>query len=425
MGARMRIAAIFVRRLIRKRGTIMSNPRKVVALTSVAIGVVAIVALHAVRAQSDAQPLVDAREPSSAINVSYNSGRSVHPVIRADPMGHLHLAWMDNTSGNFEIFYSTWSGTKWSKTVNISNNETLSLYPAMAIDAKGHVHVTWMDGERADDLDVQHSQLVKSKWSKPKNISNMKGISQRPQIEVDSSGVVHVIWYDNQGGFFELYHCRLVKGEWLEPTNTGLVDWHITHNPRYSRRPAITADHKGGIHLVWVGMEDVPSPYALCQNIRHSYWDGNQWANPDNVSRRQSMQGNLEDPVMAADARGTLHVSWEDRAVVWYCHWDGKQWSKSGRVNDKSRKSALPAVCASKSGRVHFAWLNAEQEEPDVYYRELNGLVWSKPVNVTNNEALSLYHSMVIDSRGQVHVTWMDERTGEYEIFHRHFVPHD
>ncbi len=361
--------------------------------------------------------------PRSTSTVSQNAGPSVHPVVRADKEGHVHLVWMDRTPGNFEVFYSTWTGAEWSKPVNVSNSEALSLYPSIAIDPEGQVHVTWMEGEGPDEFNVLYSHLVESKWSKPKNISNMDGISQRPQIEVDSSGVVHMVWYGNQGGFFELYHSRLVTGEWSKPANTRLVEWYITHNPGHSRKPAISADSKGGIHLVWVGMEDVPSPYSLCQNIRHSYSNGNGWAKPDNVSRMRDMQAKLEDPAVDADVRGNIHVSWEDRGPVWYSHWDGKQWSKSGHVNDKDRKSALPGVCASESGRVHFVWLNAEPELPDVFYRELNGSDWSKPVNISNSKSLSLYPSLVIDSEGQVHVTWMDNRTGEYEIYHHHFVP--
>ena len=183
----------------------------------------------------------------------------------------------------------------------------------MAVGSEGQVHVTWMEGEQPIDLDVFYSHLAESKWSKPSNLSKADGISQRPQVAVDSLGEVHVVWYGNQDGFFELYHSRLVDGEWSKPANTKLVEWYITHNPGYSRRAAISADNAGGLHMVWGGMDDVPSPYALCQNVRHSYWDGTNWSKPDNVSRMQDMQAKIEDPTIDTDVLGNIHVSWEDR----------------------------------------------------------------------------------------------------------------
>ena len=185
--------------------------------------------------------------------------------------------------------------------MNLSNNPTLSIYPTVAMDLNGHVHVTWMDGEEEGEMHIMHSEQVDLNWSKPHNVSKAKQVSQRPQIAVDSSGTVHLVWFTNQGGFFELYHCQLVNSQWREPKNTNLVEWYITHNPGWSKKPALSAGADGSVHAVWVDMEDVPSPYALTQNILHSRWDGSSWSKPDNVSKHKDMTANFENPGIVVD----------------------------------------------------------------------------------------------------------------------------
>ena len=120
---------------------------------------------------------------TDAINVSNNPGRSIHPTGTAGQSPDVHLLWMDDSPGNFDIFYSKWNGKNWTTANNISDNSTISMYPTAVVDLAGNLHVTWMDGEIDGDLHIVHSQLIDSKWTPPKNISNAEGISQRPQIK--------------------------------------------------------------------------------------------------------------------------------------------------------------------------------------------------------------------------------------------------
>lgn len=359
------------------------------------------------------------------INVSNNSGRSIHPAITNGREGDIHLVWMDDSPGNFDIFYSNWNGENWTRPANLSNNPTLSMYPTVAMDLEGQVHVTWMDGEHEGEMHVLHSKRFDSNWSTPKNVSKAKGVSQRPQIAVDSSGVVHLVWYGNQGDFFELYHCQLVDSKWTNPSNTELVEWYITHNPGWSRKPALSAGADGSVHVVWVGMEDVPSPYALTQNIRHSQWAGNTWSRPGNVSQKKDMTANLEDPTMVVDDKGNLHVVWEDRGRVWYGQFDGKEWSAPRQFSPAGLESALPTVCYSEAGTRYFAWLGVPKGEAQVFYRRLTGEQWSDSVNVSASPGTAFGCTLALDRSGQLHMVWMDDRIGEFEIIHRRLMPHN
>jgi len=372
--------------------------------------------------QSSAETRASVGTLSEAINASNNTGRSIFPTIRADGENKVHLVWLDDSPGNFDIFFATWDGAKWSSPVNISRNEAFSLYPTIALDSTGQVHASWMDGDGDTEFDILYSQGIGEQWTKPHNVSNMKGTSQRPQIAIDGSGVVHVVWFDNQEGNFQLFHSQLVNAQWTPPASADLVEWYITHNPGWSWKPAVAAA-KDGFDLAWVGMEFQSSQWAMTQNIRHSHWDGTSWSKPDNASKRGDMQADMENPALVADAMGKLHLVFEDRSSIFYSCFDGKQWSKLVEISEHGRRSALPDICAAKNGLVHVAWLEIVQERPQVFYRQLNGQAWSYPINISGSPGSALGCTLAAEPSGVLHLSWMDDSSGEYEIVHRRLTP--
>lgn len=361
-------------------------------------------------------------ELSAVINVSNNPGRSIHPVSATDEGGNVHLVWMDDSPGNFDIFYSKWNGERWSGAENVSDNSTISMYPTIVVDVASNVHVTWMDGKIDGDLHIMHSQKNGSKWTQPVNISSTKGISQRPQIAVDSSGVVHAVWYGNQGRFFELYHSQLVRTEWTKPKNTGLVEWYISHNPNWTRKPALAAGPGNMIHLVWVDVEDVPSPYSLSQNVLHCRWDGDAWSKPENVSKRKDMQANIEDPGLCVSEKGELHVVWEDRGKTWYGSNNGNEWSEPVQLSTSHLKSAQPEVCCSSGGLLHLTWLGVTKGKPQVYYQQKQRDRLTDGINVSESPANAFGCKLAFDHSGVLHMTWMENSSGEYDIIHRRVI---
>lgn len=352
-------------------------------------------------------------------NVSKNEGRSICPYIARGLGETMHMVWMDDTPGNFDIFHSLWDGDTWSKPSNLSRNATLSMFPVVAIDLEGQVHVAWMDGEHDGDMHVLYSKLTGHEWSQPKNVSSTNGISQRPQIVTDSSGKVHLVWYGNQEGFFQLYHSQRSESRWTEPIDTGLVEWFITHNPDWNMKPSLTAGTDGKVHVAWVGMEDVPSPYALTQNIRHSTWDGKNWLPPDNASQNRRMMADLEQLAISADGEGNLHAVWLDRATLWYGHFDGKRWSPPKRLSDVDPKIAMPSICHSQSGRLYVAWHANSGSKSELLLRSRTEAKWSQHPPVSKSPRSALGCSLAVDQSGHLHVAWMDDRTGEYEVLHR------
>jgi hypothetical protein len=89
------------------------------------------------------------------------SGREQwQPALAVGPDDSLHLAWLDNRTGNYHIFYaSSRDGKRWSANLRVTVAETPSTfqrpgdYLGLAVDASGTTYIVWTDG-RLGDLEI-------------------------------------------------------------------------------------------------------------------------------------------------------------------------------------------------------------------------------------------------------------------------------
>ena len=74
-----------------------------------------------------------------------SSEGSEEPAMAIDSSGNPHVVWYDNTPGNYEIYYkkSTDGGAMWTGAENLSGTSYESYDPDLAPDPSGHIHVVW------------------------------------------------------------------------------------------------------------------------------------------------------------------------------------------------------------------------------------------------------------------------------------------
>lgn len=82
------------------------------------------------------------------------------PALGVDGSDNLHLAWMDNRTGNYNVFYSTSKdGRRWSKNLKVTDAETPGTmvrpgdYMGLTVDSLGTVFLAWTDG-RSGNYDI-------------------------------------------------------------------------------------------------------------------------------------------------------------------------------------------------------------------------------------------------------------------------------
>ena len=94
--------------------------------------------------------------------ITWTSLTSQYPGIDADSAGHLHVVWWDGTPGNHEIYYkkSTDGGATWAPNQRLTWNTGKSDGPALAADSLDNLHVVWMD-DTPGNWEIYYRKYVK------------------------------------------------------------------------------------------------------------------------------------------------------------------------------------------------------------------------------------------------------------------------
>ena len=210
--------------------------------------------------------------------VYWNDEQSTNPAIAIDRSDKVHVVWDDYTDGvwgiDTEIMYATYTtATGWSNVTIISDglnniywNDGLSTNPAIAVDSSNDVHVVWHDdtyGVWGTDAEIMYAHFTSDfGWLLPRIISDgyngsywNDGHSYNPEIAVDSSNSVHVVWYDWTDGVWgtddEIMYVNFTKiNNWSNITILSDGYNGVYWNDGHSRAPTI-AISTNQVHVVW------------------------------------------------------------------------------------------------------------------------------------------------------------------------------
>lgn len=224
----------------------------------------------------------------------------------------------------------------------------------LALDSTGTVHVVFGGRKEGSEKDIYYARReTDGVWSTPHNISNNPGDSTWPQLAVDNTGVVHVVWEDESRGIRKIYYARRGSdGSWSSPQV-------IPSSYVYPNSSRLAVDKDGNAHVVWTEEGWIDSSTT-------SFIYYTQQGNDGTWSSVQNLSSNLwysEYPRLALDGYGNTHVVW------------------SGSLGD---------------------W------EHHLYYRQrASDGIWSEPKNISE-AAYDLSAQMAVDESGTVHVLWDD-----------------
>jgi hypothetical protein len=156
--------------------------------------------------------------------------------------------------------------------------------------------IAWLSfvGDR-DDVVIRH--YSGGKWSNLQWVPGTSGDSFLPQVAVDASNRVWVVWSQQVGSNWDLYARRFdpAKQEWsaLE---------RLTKDPLPDINPRMASNAKGQFAVVWQGFRGKNS------NIFLKTFDGSTWSPEVRVTNRPF---NDWEPAVAIDGKGTAWVAYD------------------------------------------------------------------------------------------------------------------
>lgn len=327
-------------------------------------------------------------------NISRNSGNSYEANIALGVLGEPHAVWHDSTPGNWEILYSTESPDEfWSPPTTVSNSSSLSSDPDIAVDASGVVHVVWMEEVSIGQV-FYATKPNGGVWSSPVNISNSADLATQPRIVTDNSQAAHVVWTEAP----IMYSSKPPSGLWttpqaIIPSGLGPVN------------PSIAVALDGGVHVISEGGSD---------EIFYIFKaPGDTWSQPVNVSNNPGLSF---APDVAVSPSGDVYA-------VWYEVFEQKAYYTVKYENDSlfqvpvevPNVLGVPDIAIDANGCLHLIWsLDGEIS----YSKKPPSNDWSIPINISNTGGYSSNPDLTAGGGVQIHAIWQDLTPGNWDIFY-------
>lgn len=213
-------------------------------------------------------------------------------------------------------------------------------------------------------------------WTTPVNLS-LSGVATNPEMVIDSTGTIHVIWLDEVDGY---KYSQSVDGiTWSNPLTV-----KFPFEPD-DAAPTLLADSNGLIHVFWI---DKRGGLFYSQTPSDGFYDPSAWS-------KVNLSSNVSNFDVAIDSLGEPHVAYIEnvtnnvgKAGVYYRQLIGRSWSSPTQIylseyfritTDASAYVRVAVTDLLTEQKVYISWDDRPQKR--IYFSSSDdmGRSWSQP----------------------------------------------
>ena len=237
-------------------------------------------------------------QPEQEISTDVGAEFQWNPSVAAEG-DHVYVAWGDAGDGDYDIYYRQFDGTTWQPELEISTDAGIEdqWMPSIAVD-NGRVHISWID-DGDGDFDIYHRYFDGAVWQSEFEVSTDAGTEQQTSSTLTADGdAVHIVWLDAEDGDYDVYYRSHNGSSWQAEqeisTDAGIENqWY----------PSVAVSGNRS-HVVWQDEGDGDG------DIYYRFFDGMTWQ-PEIETSTDIFSENQRNPSLAV-ANCSVHIAWQD-----------------------------------------------------------------------------------------------------------------
>jgi hypothetical protein len=300
--------------------------------------------------------------------VSQTNIATYEPRVAYDPEGFVHVVYFGGpTQSAWDVFYTNNRAGSWAPPRQISDHDPVEQRaPNLAIGRDGRVHVVYEKRIRNNNevYYVESPDLGKT-WGTPVNLSDSSGRAYEPNLAVDATNALHVVWIDSRWADIlqTTYSYRPAGGAFSAPIKVG--------GNTFEQSPDI-ATSGTTVHVIYQGRR-ASSNSTKDFDVYYATGSGGSFNPPTNFTR----DGDWSlDPTIASDGANALMIAWDTddnyHDIVASVSLDGGQsWSPRRNIYSRSTAGLTPSLAyglRAGQGQFHLAWSEGDTGRRSVLY---------------------------------------------------------
>jgi len=368
----------------------------------------------------------------TAVQISNTEEKSWFPDVAVDVTGRVHTVWASSNHGYDTVMYRSMDPSGlWGPTPDVFAQDVKARLlqeatrPTLAVDASGTLHMT------NRELDVLYSHVPAANASEVTAWSHTKVLSENSvnyfsRVAIDSQGVVHVVYSDRVQGqscetCLHLFHRRSEDGG-----NTWSVAVEVSGLDSGAAKPQLAIDKSDNLHVIWeagIGgtLGQVFSPVRVYYSTSSN--SGRTWSDAFELGGGQKGQDNFEakKPAISVDVNDHVIAIWhslpDDRVYYQISSDKGKSWSDAtlipgmwGSWHVATMGLDSYSTAKDSAGQIHLVMVGRTAEEDRtlaLYHLVWNGTSWSSPdVVFRSSTRTPQWPRIAIGLGNQLHVVW-------------------
>jgi hypothetical protein len=302
--------------------------------------------------------------------VTNNSAYSARPNLAVSSTGKMHLAWNDERDGNKEIYHKIWNET-WSPDKRVTQTAGESFGSALVAEADT-IHMVYME-DVSGNLQIFYRAFRNSAWTAAVPLTNVAtGDRMVPTIDIGPGGTLHVAWWDTRQDSLigKIYHRERSGGVWLD-------EELLTYPENNAMRPSIAVDDSGFVHVAWIDRR------GSFEQIYYRRRGPTGWENE--IALTSGDVTHYHPSIDTAGGEAVI-AYWQNVDVgtnseIYFRRCVAGTWTGKVRITNAAGASELPCLIAGPNRNLHLAWVDWRDGNQEIYYRE-----YIDPANGTGGE---------------------------------------